>query len=223
MQKPDNSSINSFNVDGITHFEVIKSNKSWKKINKIEKNFKNLIAMRGVTFVYKRDTFWRTWRDVDYKMSHKTIFYKCSNIINTSCTGCYGGGFWVIEEDQIPCPYEIFSMINKNKVCAVNYTHLEKIDELCPSELSLFDLTISCNNPIVTLYRITKSYSNSTSERNHSDICGGREFCEISTIYRIYQDYITFQIINLNKDVIYSKVMMNNNKTFAYLNTTLNI
>ncbi|KAL0858478.1 hypothetical protein ABMA27_012347 [Loxostege sticticalis] len=207
---------NSVYVDGIIHSEIKNQSKDLPKIKLIEKRFKNMLAMKGVKLIYKRDMFWRTWRVVSFSdNSKRALYYKCTHIINSNCSDCFGGGFWIIEEDQIKCPYEIYSMVNKNQICVANYSQMEKIHEKCPSVASLTDLVISCGNPIKTMYRVTKTLSHFISERNQTDICGGREYCGISTFYRINEDYITFRILDSSNDIIFSKIMKPDMKNFA--------
>nr|XP_034838759.1 uncharacterized protein LOC117994894 [Maniola hyperantus] len=35
------------------------------KVLKIEESFRNMLAMKGVKYIFKRDFFWRTWRQVE--------------------------------------------------------------------------------------------------------------------------------------------------------------
>lgn len=87
---------NSVYVDGIIHSEIKNQSKDWPKIKLIEKRFKNMLAMKGVKLIYKRDMFWRTWRVVSFSdNSKRALYYKCTHIINSNCSDCFGGGFWV--------------------------------------------------------------------------------------------------------------------------------
>lgn len=87
---------NTIYVDGISHRKIDRGHSLFKKINQIENDFKKLISMKGVKYIYKRDAHWRTWREVDDDNGNKTIVcYKCENLVNISCTNCHSSGFWV--------------------------------------------------------------------------------------------------------------------------------
>ncbi|XP_013188949.2 uncharacterized protein LOC106133684 [Amyelois transitella] len=191
-------------LDGIPHYKVGKSLKSLRDVEKLENNFKSLVKMEGVQYDYKRDMHWRTWREVAYpNMSKIVVCYRCENIVNTTCETCTGSGSWAIEEN-LPCPFELFSIINKNEICAVNYKQINKIREQCPLIIKLSDLR-DCNNPIETKYLVKRDFK-SASERS-TNLCKEREYCEISTIYTILPNRTTFRIINSSNHIIYSRIM----------------
>lgn len=91
----------------------------------------------------------------------------------------------VIEEKPPPCPYDFFSISKEDKICAVHINQYHDFKNSCSSEINLSDLTGSCNNPVVTEWRIQKKFNDKVSERFPSVICGGRESCTISTLYKV--------------------------------------
>lgn len=85
--------------DDIPHFKLSVSGEVRKNSNRFEGAFKNIIGMVGITYSYKRDLYWRTWREVTYpNRSKEVVCYKCQNTINETeknCTDCHRGGYWV--------------------------------------------------------------------------------------------------------------------------------
>lgn len=82
-------------LDDVAHFDVKLHKEQKRRVQKMERNFRNMLAMRDVTYVFKRDTFWRTWRDVEYPEGRRKVWYRCSNVLNETCKSCMGGGYWV--------------------------------------------------------------------------------------------------------------------------------
>lgn len=84
---------NTVYVDDIAHFQIVKNNHSdWKKVKEFETDFRNLIAMRGLKYTYRRDTYWRTWRLVNYPKEAKVICYRYENSVNFKNDH---SGYWV--------------------------------------------------------------------------------------------------------------------------------
>ncbi|XP_031767660.1 uncharacterized protein LOC113520889 [Galleria mellonella] len=206
---------NTIDFDGTTHLLLTKKLRNWDKINKMETEFEKVIRMIGVKYDYKRDMFWRTWRDVTFAngTDNTVIFYKYQSIINETCKHCYDGIFWVIEEP--PCPYEFLSVINKDKLCAISWFQLNNITSKCPLLISFSDLN-TCDNPIVTKYKLRRIY-NKVSERRSTVMfmCKWREDCEFSTFYAIFPEFILFQIINSTNHIIYSRIMRSGRKNYV--------
>ncbi|XP_045508868.1 uncharacterized protein LOC123704531 [Colias croceus] len=164
--------------------------------------------MKGVKYVYKRDFFWRTWRLIN-NTNNTVICYKC-NSFNSSSSQC---GYWVIEEKPPPCPHEIFSLTDSKTLCVVNYTGFHNASQSCPSKIHLEELLETCNNPIMTKWRIQRNYS--AADQSAIDVCQGSESCEMTTIYTINKDSIIFRLINSTNHIFYSRVMKSGNKNYA--------
>ncbi|XP_073966836.1 uncharacterized protein [Choristoneura fumiferana] len=205
--------------DNIPHFKISVSEKVKKNSNRFENAFKNIIGMVGITYSYKRDLYWRTWREVTYPNSSKEVVcYKCQNTINyteNNCTDCHRGGYWAIEDKPPSCSFEIFSTTGKNQLCIGNFWELKKGNfTSCPTTATFQELS-QCNNPIITKVRVSPDYSITVSERASTVICQGREMCEFSTYYKIDSGMIIFRIINSSNDVIYSRIMKPDGENFA--------
>lgn len=84
-------------LDGIAHYKKQDlSLKDIEKVTAIENDFRRLVAMRGVKYVYKRNLHWRTWRKVKIDNGvTKIVSYKCNNNIRKNSTGCDNCGSWV--------------------------------------------------------------------------------------------------------------------------------
>ncbi|XP_050360298.1 uncharacterized protein LOC126780080 [Nymphalis io] len=150
--------------------------------NEMENAFRNILTMNGSKFIFKRDLFWRTWRVVETEFGNRSIIcYKCQGFLNETRGKCRSGGYWVIEEKPLRCPYEILTLRTEQELCVVNNTQYYKPFDVCPSVITLRDLRISCGESIETIWRITKTYN--VPERSTAVICQGRESCEISTLY----------------------------------------
>lgn len=77
-------------VNGIMHF----LNDNLK--NRMENSFRNVLMMKGSKYIFKRDFFWRTWREVKNETGYSSVIcYKCQSIINETCVKCHSGGYWV--------------------------------------------------------------------------------------------------------------------------------
>ncbi|XP_045783398.1 uncharacterized protein LOC123879637 isoform X2 [Maniola jurtina] len=171
----------------------------------------NMLAMKGVKYIFKRDFFWRTWRQVEENGNFTVVCYRCQNNKDGKCQN---GGYWVIEEKPPPCPYEIFSVKTDWEICAVKYNQYPDPNSSCPSVINRLDLKAACDNPIKTRWRIARKFDE-VSERNTIDvICQGRENCEISTLYTILPDMVVFRIINSTNHIIYSRVMKTGFKNY---------
>lgn len=92
------------------------------------------------------------------------------------------GSFFQVIDEKPPCPYEIYSVIKPKILCVVNITEFHKPFKPCPQVISLEKLLETCNNPIVTKWRIIRNYS---SKENTIGICQGRDSCEITTLYLV--------------------------------------
>nr|XP_053622690.1 uncharacterized protein LOC128682150 isoform X2 [Plodia interpunctella] len=194
LESEASNNVEYFN--SIPHHKYSKGMKKIKDIEYIENNFKTMVNMEGVKYEYKRDMHWRTWREVTYPNNSRIIVcYRCENIIHTNCEKCHGSGAWAIE-DNLPCPYEIFSIISKNEVCAINYKQINRIHEKCPVIIKLSDLR-DCNNPMITKYLVKRDYG-TASERNRTSLCKEREYCEITTFYQVKFWRKSFDIIKSN-------------------------
>lgn len=88
-------------IDEVTHFHIVKNTtkSDWKKVNEFESGFRNLIAMQGLKYTFRRDTFWRTWRLVRYSKKNKVIFYRYENSVNF--TNDQDSGYWVSKTRHI--------------------------------------------------------------------------------------------------------------------------
>lgn len=82
-------------LEGIAHHKIDEQNDDIKLIKRIEMEFHNIIGMKGVKYLYKRDYFWRTWREVKSVSGKDIVCYKCQNIIRANCSNCHSGGYWV--------------------------------------------------------------------------------------------------------------------------------
>ncbi|XP_030030759.2 uncharacterized protein LOC115447705 [Manduca sexta] len=202
---------NTVYLNGIIHYEINENNTKYNKINSVENEFKFVLAMDGVKYTYKRGSKWRTWRELVHDGDKKIICYICENIVKGNCSNCHGGGHWTIE-DKPPCPYEIFSIKEENEICAKYYTQYTTTDD-CPSIIKFENLSVSCDNPIETKWQITRDYRN--IKYFPAFICNGKEYCEMTTIYTIDQQGISFRIINSSNNIIYSRIMRNGGKNYA--------
>ncbi|CAH2083413.1 unnamed protein product [Euphydryas editha] len=164
--------------------------------NVMENSFRNVITMNGSKYIFKRDFFWRTWREVKNESGYSSV----------------------IEEKPPKCPYEILSLKTEQESCVVNYTQYFKQFNSCPSSISLRDLQISCGNPVETKWQILKTYKKNFTERNTAVICQGRENCDILTLYSFLPDYISFRIINSTNNVFYSRIMKAGHKNYICIN-----
>ncbi|CAH0688050.1 unnamed protein product [Chilo suppressalis] len=206
------SSKDTVYLNGIAHIVVDERLESWNKINEIEFDLRGLLAAIGVSYVYKRDHFWRTWKKVVYPNNlAKIVCYKCNNAINTTYKKC--PGFWTIEEDTPPCPVDLFSVISPVHVCGAKFTQIYNYTDACPVVIKFADIVSSCDNPIKTTYQITRLFKK--SKGLPETICGKRDYCEISTYYRIYKDFIFFRVVNSSNDIIYSRIMKYGNKNYV--------
>lgn len=105
--------------------------------------------------------------------------------------------FWnyftqVIEEKPPPCPYEFFSISKRNKICAVHLDKYYDYKKSCSLMLSMSDFTGTCDNPVVTEWRIERKFNSKVSERFPTAICGGRQSCTISTLYKVNNVYFAY-------------------------------
>ncbi|XP_048002898.1 uncharacterized protein LOC125239377 [Leguminivora glycinivorella] len=204
--------------DEIPHFAV-SSSKSIRKQASIENAFKKIIGMVGVKYTYKRDLDWRTWREVTYPGKKKEIIcYRCQNIVKlaeNNCTSCHMGGYWVIEENQPKCSYEILSFRNRNEVCVAHFWQLNTAKHnSCPVVIPLNEI-FGCGIPMITKYVVNADYSKNVSERTLPTFCKTREMCEFSTVYAINPESIVFRVINTTNDIIYSRIMKRNRKKYV--------
>lgn len=114
---------NTVYVDDIAHYEIDKKQSQFKKANEIETEFRNLIAMRGLKYTYKRDTFWRTWRKVHYPANDSVICYRCENTVNF--TNCQYGGYWVRREPRVCVKRDSRGSERDEGVAVSNWNSLE--------------------------------------------------------------------------------------------------
>ncbi|XP_022126458.2 uncharacterized protein LOC111001064 [Pieris rapae] len=201
----DTLSINTVYSENILHTKI-----SENSSKHYENMFRELLTMNGVTYVYKRGFHWRTWRKININNNDTVVCYKCQNYLNISCAKCYNG-YWIIDKSP-PCPYEIYSLIQPKTLCVINITQYYKPFESCPQIISLDKLMETCSNPLETKWRILRNYSGS---ENSIKICQGRDTCEITTLYSIKQDSITFRIVNSTNQIIYSRVMKSGQMNYA--------
>ncbi|XP_049884493.1 uncharacterized protein LOC126379715 [Pectinophora gossypiella] len=200
-------------VDGIPHFDITKYPLKRKTANAIEDDFKDILSMKYMKYIYERDGYWRTWREIKYPDGKKKIIsYKSQSIVPINGSECDNRGTWVIEEGNPPCPFELLSVINSAELCAINYLRLKEQHGPCPSIIKFMDLTGTCSNPIVTRWRISRDYT--VSGRFKNKVCGGRDFCDIVTLYQIRPQDVIFRIIN-ESNIIYSRVMRSGKKNYA--------
>ncbi|KAJ0169682.1 hypothetical protein K1T71_014867 [Dendrolimus kikuchii] len=170
--------------EGIVYTKIDENNNDFKKIMIFEDAFKNVSKMDGLKVMFKRDMFWRTWRLVQFGKEKKIVCYKCENVKN--CSSCYGGGHWTIEESPL-CPYEIFSLIDEDSYCTVNYMkNVNLTNRSCLLIVKHATLAESCDNPIETKWRVTRLYAKGKRSKRYfpNVICNGRENCEFSTVYK---------------------------------------
>ncbi|XP_047522277.1 uncharacterized protein LOC125061106 [Pieris napi] len=201
----DTLSTNTVYSENILHTKISEHNsKDYENI------FRQFLTMNGVTYVYKRGFHWRTWRKININNNETVVCYKCQNYLNASCAKCYNG-YWIIDKSP-PCPYEIYSLIQPKILCVINITQYYKPFEHCPQIISLDKLMETCSNPMETKWRILRNYSGS---ENSIKICQGRDNCEMTTLYSINQDSITFRIINSTNQIIYSRVMKSGQTNYA--------
>ncbi|XP_063544972.1 uncharacterized protein LOC134753128 isoform X2 [Cydia strobilella] len=175
--------------------------------------------MVGVEYTYKRDLDWRTWREVTYpKKKKEVICYRCQNIVNlaeSNCTNCHVGGYWVIEDKQPRCSYEILSFKNNNELCVAHFWQLNKANSnSCPAVIPLNEIS-SCGVPMITKYVVNADYLTNVSERTLPAICQTWERCEFSTVYAVNPESIVFRIINTTNNIIYSRIMEKNRKKYV--------
>ncbi|XP_061727129.1 uncharacterized protein LOC133532458 isoform X2 [Cydia pomonella] len=176
-------------------------------------------SMVGVKYTYKRDLDWRTWREVTYpKKKKEVICYRCQNIVNlaeSNCTNCNIGGYWVIEDNQPRCSYEILFFKNSKELCIAHFWQLNKANSnSCPVVIPL-DEIYSCGVPMITKYVVNPDYSKNVSERTLPAICQTRERCEFSTVYAVTPESIVFRIVNTTNNIIYSRIMKKNRKKYV--------
>ncbi|XP_063371981.1 uncharacterized protein LOC134660186 [Cydia amplana] len=203
----------------IPHFAVNSFKGIRGKQSSIENAFKKIVGMVGVKYTYKRDLDWRTWREVAYPKKKKEIIcYRCQNIVKlpeSNCTNCHVGGYWVIEDKQPRCSYEILSFKNNNELCVAHFWQLNKANSnSCPAVIPLNEIS-SCGVPMITKYVVNVDYSKNVSERTLPAICQTRERCEFSTVYTVNPERIVFRIINTTSNIIYSRIMKKNRKKYA--------
>lgn len=80
-------------IDDILHYKI-PGHPQTKKVNQIENEFRNMLAMEGLTYIYNRDMVWRTWRKVSFGKKARIVHYKYET--STNCTKhCDDGGYWV--------------------------------------------------------------------------------------------------------------------------------
>ncbi|CAB3258298.1 unnamed protein product [Arctia plantaginis] len=198
-------------LDGIAHYKKRDlSSKDVEKVTAIENDFRRLIAMKGVKYVYKRNMHWRTWRKVKIDNGvTKIVSYKCNNNLRKNTTGCDNCGSWTLEESP-PCPVEIYSIIDDSWICVHDYLQpLEDFNDNCPSMIKFTDLPPTCDNPTDTIYRFTTDFD--AAGKHNNIICEGKYYCEVLTTYLISKTNISFRIINSENKILYSKIMKKNN------------
>lgn len=102
-KKPAKSKLNvnqttekPINVDGAMHYKISKNHPKFSKVQDFETNYRNLLGMKGFKYIYKRDMYWRTWRQVEDEASKKKIlFYRAENSKDRTCAACHNRGYWV--------------------------------------------------------------------------------------------------------------------------------
>ncbi|XP_063392109.1 uncharacterized protein LOC134677564 [Cydia fagiglandana] len=202
----------------IPHFAVNSLKRLRGKQSRIENAFKKIVGMIGVKYTYKRDSDWRTWREVTYpKKKKEVICYRCQNIVKpeSNCSNCHVGGYWVIEDKQPRCSYEILYFKNNKELCVAHFWQLNKArSNSCPAAIPLNEIS-SCGVPMITKYVVNADYSKNVSERTLPAICQTRERCEFSTVYSVNPESIVFRIVNTTNNIIYSRIMKRNKKKYV--------
>ncbi|XP_050676854.1 uncharacterized protein LOC126973567 [Leptidea sinapis] len=95
-------------IDDIMHTEYVKRQPLYEESKKYESVFRNLLSMKGVKYIFKRDFFWRTWRYLKNDKNASVIYYKSVGNFNVSCPKCQYSAYW-IKPDLI-----MFKMINSS-------------------------------------------------------------------------------------------------------------
>lgn len=83
----------------VPHYKVKNESKIYNTAKNLENDFLRLLTMKDMKYVFKRNGYWRTWRQVNYPNGTRSVFnYIANNLVDVipNCTNCGGNsGFWV--------------------------------------------------------------------------------------------------------------------------------
>ncbi|VVC91287.1 unnamed protein product [Leptidea sinapis] len=187
-------------IDDIMHTEYVKRQPLYEESKKYESVFRNLLSMKGVKYIFKRDFFWRTWRYLKNDKNASVIYYKSVGNFNVSCPKCQYSAYWIIEENPPPCPYEIISIQNPRNICTIHYNEIYKPLQSCRF-ITIERILETCNNPVETKWRIIRDYS-----------------VVPDLDLDIKPDLIMFKMINSSNHIFFSRIMKPANKNYVCVN-----